>query len=156
MVRKRTLIISKRTRWGMISLALLLGAGIALGFANKRLSQSVPADKPNVPVKPALPDDAARQLEQESTPASSAQLNLSSSLIAGGGGRIAAGNFSGFVTVGQALAANPVVFGNFSQGAGFGYIVSAGPLGSPSPSPSPSPPASPTPTPPPSNLFVSN
>jgi hypothetical protein len=135
----RPTLRNKRVLLGIISLAFLC-AGIAVGFANRKLSQPKALAK----LTTALSAPAAHKTLhlQNEQPQSTAQVELPRNAIAGGGGTSSAGNLKVEGTVGQSAAGTQMSNGQFSQTGGFWQ-----PQSEAIPTPTPTPTSTPTPTP---------
>jgi len=155
-MRSKPSIKRKRVLCGLISLALLSGGIVALGFARLSLfagSAGVPARNEHETRK-AEPSDTRMSDKLkfvEPPPQTSAQFDLSRNVIAGGGGTSANGNFKVDGTIGQSAAGTTSIGGQFSATGGFWQVESGVP-----PTPTPTPGGSPSPTPTPTPTFPAN
>src|SRR5262249_21860096 len=99
--------------------ALFIGSAVLWATTTRRPIPHQPKLAP--PIREAAGSSFQRSLNSGvQTPEATATAQLSSSVIAGGGGSILAGTFSGFGIIGQPLVGQPVAFGNFKVGSGFG------------------------------------
>jgi hypothetical protein len=148
---------------------LLLCLLAVLGFTTyayraseqSRRHTAAPAPQPTVALVARPESHTAIQVSQEQPSAASAPLDVSPSVIAGGGGTSTGGSLKVEGTIGQPAVGTTSSNGQFSQTGGFWPGQSeASPTPTPSPtaspSPTPSPTASPTATPSPTPPLVSN